>query len=235
MSTLQDSLYLVTLIIAGLTAILGFIVVNHLLKAKSKKIFDNKVVVVFSLLSIGYICFALGELAWYLLFEVFGEAPVVSMPDFYWVLGSGALLLAFTLFSVHIHQNHGDAKTGMLLLVVGAVLLGAVIYYINGVDVGSTEGSVFLGYYYPIASVLILIASISVYIFEDKINAFRGNLLLFLVANIAFLLGDLLYINYSVAGTFGVIGVVSEVLYMVAYFLCGYSFLWLLLRTQESI
>ena len=107
MSTLQDSLYLVTLIIAGLTAILGFMVVNHLLKAKSKKVFDNKVVVVFSLLSFGYICFALAELAWYLLFKVFEQIPTVSMPDFYWVLGSGALLLAFTLFSVHIHQNHG--------------------------------------------------------------------------------------------------------------------------------
>ena len=228
-------MYLVTVIVAALTALLGIIVVNHLLRAKSKKIFDDKVVFVFSLLSFGYICFALAELTWYLLFRVFEQIPAVSMPDFYWVAGSVALFVAFSTFSIHIHRNHGNAKTSLLLLAVGVLILGAVLYYVTGIDVGNTEGSIFLSYYYPLASALILIASASVYLFEDKIDAFRGDLLLFLVANIGFLLGDLMYINYSVSGVFGAMGVASELLYIVAYFLCGYSFLWLLLRTRESI
>ena len=225
---IQELFYLITLFVASITAILGLILVNHLMK--TKKYFDNRLVFIFSFLTFGYVCFALAELAWYLLFKVFNQAPMVSMPDFYWVLGSVWLLIGFTTLSVHLHRQHGEFRTTMALLFFAAVVLGAVLYYVLGTDVGGTEGSVFLGYYYPLMSTFILIASLSVYLFQEKIALFHHDLLLFFIANILFLLGDLFYIN-SASG-FGVTGILSEGSYILAYLLCGSSFLSIWLKTR---
>ena len=229
---IQESLYLTTLFVASITAILGLILVNHLIK--TKKYFDNRLVFIFSFLTFGYVCFALAELAWYLLFKVFNQAPTVSMPDFYWVMGSLSLLLGFSTFSFHTHREHGDIRTTMLLLVFGTVVLGAVLYYVLGSNIGSTEGSVFLSYYYPIMSSLILIASLSVYLFQEKIALFHANLLLLFIANIAFLLGDLFVIDNSAVSGFGLTGILPESMYILAYILCAYSFLSMLLKTRTQ-
>lgn len=221
--------------VGGIAALLGIVLLNHLLKKKNRDLFDGKVTFVFALLALGYSCFALAELSWYLLFELFNQTPMVSMPDFYWVLGSVSLLLAFVSFSIYMHKRHGEVSKSWTLLTFGVILVGIVLYYVLGIDFSQeTFGKAFLGYFYPLVSSLIVVASLSVYLFLEKISVFRSNLFLFFLANIAFLAGDLLYIDYGVSGVFGLGGVVSELSYIVAYGLCAFSFLDFLFKTQRD-
>ena len=234
--SLQQPLYLVTVLFAVLTAFLGIIIVDALYKNRSHERLDGVLVLVFSLLAFGYGCFALGEVTWYLIFDLFNQNPALSMPDFYWVVGSIFLFIAFTIFSVHMHNRHGDTNKTVILLIFSIVLLGSIgifLSQLNITEAGNTAGKIFLGYFYPIVSSLILIASVSVYLFYEKISALRNNLLLLLLANFAFLAGDLLYTYSSIKGSYDLIGVLSDLLYIVAYLLCVISFFSLLLKLKQ--
>ncbi len=227
-------MYLVTVLFAVLTAFLGIIAVDALYKNRSRV--DNVLVIVFSLLAFGYGSFALGEVSWYLIFDVFQQNPALSMPDFYWVIGSLFLFLAFTIFSVHMHNRHGNTNKSIILLIFSVILLGSVFLYLNQLDItqeGNTAGKIFLGYFYPFISSLILISSVSVYLFYEKISALRNNLLFLLIANASFLIGDLLYTYSAIKRSYDLVGVLSDFLYISAYLLCVISFFSLLLKLRQ--
>src|SRR3989338_765849 len=232
---LQSLLYGITLIFALTTALFGVILVNSLFKHRNR--FDNKILITFSLFALGYSIFAMGELLWYLIYTVFTELPSESMPDFYWVVGSIFLLLGFTIFSFYLHRQHGNSQKSTFLLIATVGLLGLVSYYLYSINIASVNDSVgktFLSYYYPIISSLILLASFSVYLFFDKIDVFKTDLLLLFVANIAFLMGDMFYIYYNLSGTYGLVGSISDIMYIAAYFLCTVSLfsLWNKVRSM---
>lgn len=236
--SLQRPLYFITLVIAGFAAILGIILVMHLFNhQKTKNTVNNKILFIFSFLSIGYVCFALAEITWFLIFDVFQQLPSASMPDVYWVAGSFCLLLAFVTFSVFVHAQHGQVRHGLALFLFAAMVLGGVFYFLlkMGILGGSTTlGQDFLSHFYPIMSALILIASFSVYLFSDKLDTFKNNLILFMIANAAFLLGDLLYTSYITQEVYGLGGVLSDIFYIAAYALCSGSFFSLIFKVGDN-
>lgn len=230
---LQSGLYLITLILALSTAILGLISANTLFKNKLKELFSDINFFIFFFLIFGYICFALAELCWYLLFKLLGEMPSASMPDVYWIAGSVFLLIAFVTFSAHMHKNQGSYVHVLSSIILTAVILGLVIVYVYIINAGgATVGNIFLGYFYPIMSSLILISSLSVFLFYKNIGLFKTNFLLLVLANLAFLGGDLLYVYITFTGGYGSAGILSDILYIAAYSLCTVSFLSLLIKTK---
>lgn len=233
---LQWSLYLITLILAGTTAILGLFVLNKLFQNKLKDLFSNVSFFVFFFLIFGYSCFALGEVCWFLIFDVFKQMPSASMPDFYWVTGSVFQLLAYVSFSAYMFKHHGQLRHAYTLLIFGGVVLAGVLGFIFGLNLftaGTTAGNIFLGHFYPLMSSLILIASLSVYLFIEKIGLFQTNFLFLFLANFAFLSGDLLYTYITPTGVYGILGVASDLLYITAYLLCSLSFFILLMKTRN--
>src|SRR3989338_7218304 len=211
----QQILYLITLIAAGFTALAGLSVVHRFTLKKTALSYSNVFVFIFALLAFGYSCFALAELTWYLIFEVFDQFPSVSMPDFYWVIGSVSLLIAFTTFSLYMFKQHKSLGKGSLFLFLGGAVFAGILYFaLSGtvVDLSKGKGHLFLGYFYPIASALILVASASVYLFFEKVEHFGKFLMYLLFANLAFFIGDVLYTYYSFKSVYGITGVLSDVL-----------------------
>lgn len=234
---LQTPLFILILIFSGITALLGSYLVHLLFKKKSHQVFGGTIRFIFTALTIGYIFFALAELSWYLIFDVFNQLPSVSMPDFYWVVGDIFLLLGFTTFSIYMHKQHGNWGKSTFLIILTIAIFSGVLFYLSIMDPGSVKsdsGLVFLSYFYPLVSSLILISSTNVYLFFDKIDKFKTSLLLFLIANLGFLLADLLYVYYAVKGGYGLPGIISDSLYVLAYLLCCGSFLSLILDVREE-
>jgi hypothetical protein len=235
---LQTPLYIITLIFSGITAVLGIYFIHLLFEKKYRSLFSGTVRFIFTALTIGYVFFALAELSWYLIFNVFNQLPSVSMPDFYWVVGDVFLLLGFITFSFYMHREHGNWSKSSFLIIFSLVVIFGVIFYLSMVDLTSVEknsGVVFLSYYYPLVSSLILISSTNVYLFFDKIDKFKTSLLFFMIANIGFLIADLLYIYYSANNIYGLPGILSDVLYIITYLLCSGSFLFLILDVKEEV
>ncbi len=233
---LQWGLYLITLILAGTTAILGLFVLNKLFQNKLKDLFSNVSFFVFFFLIFGYGCFALAEICWFLIFDVFKQMPSASMPDIYWVIGSIFQLLAYVSFSAYMFKHHGQLRHAVALLIFGGVVLAGILGFIYGLNLFNAEktvGHMFLGFFYPLMTGLILISSLSVYLFIEKIGLFQTNFLFLFLANFAFLAGDLLYTYTTSLGVYGVLGATSELLYIAAYLLCSISFFVLLMKTRS--
>jgi len=226
LESFQKELYLLTLVIAGITAVLGFLVVHQFLRRKSSEKLSNTRVVIFSLLAFGYTCFALGELSWYVIFDIFKQLPSVSMPDLYWVAGSVSLLAGFMLYSFTLFKQRQELQKGLLIIFLEIVFFGVMLYYVLGANIiheNNAPGQIFLGYYYPLVSAFILLSSLSIY-FLSRDQPFGSSWLYLLSANLAFFVGDLLY-TYSAFRGYGLVGALSDIFYIAAYGLCSFFFL----------
>ena len=234
--TFQGPLFFILFILSGITAILGVLLVNHFFAEKNRHL-NNTVLFIFTFLAFGYSCFALAEMSWFLIFDVFEQLPSVSMPDFYWVIGSICLLIAFATFSFHMHKQHGSWSQILAQALFAVIVFGIVLIFLVNMNIGNageSTGEIFLGYFYPIASSLILIFSGSVYFFLEKLDQYKETFFLFLIANGSFLLSDLLYVYYTANNTYGFLGFLSDSLSIVAYLLCALSFFFLLQHTRKA-
>lgn len=235
--TFQKDINILLSVLAALTAVLGAILTSHLYKNKSRPLFNNVFLLIFTFLTFGYVCYALAELSFYLIFEAFGQMPVVSMPDFYWFVGSISLLTGFIIFSIHLYKQQRETNKMWLVFGLGGAVLSLLLYYILSTRVieGSQgAGKSFFGYFYPIISALILIASLNVYWFLEKVEKFGASLLYLLVANAAFFLGDLLFTYYSFKGGYGIVGALSDFCYAGAYLLFSLAFYVLIKNIRKG-
>ncbi len=235
--SIQGTLYLITSVLAALAAVLGAVIINKLFGDNHlKELFSNTKLFIFSCLVFGYVCFALAELNWFLIFKVFGKTSSASMPDFYWVVGSFFSLIAFAAFFGHMYQRHGKPHHLGAMSIFAVIVLGSVLLFQYGLDLtaSSTAGILFLGYFYPVASSIILISSLSVYLFFEKIDRFRNTFLFIFLANFAFLSGDLAYTYITKKGIYGPVGAFSDFSYIFAYLLVSFAFLYLLTGVSEA-
>ncbi len=238
MTDVQGVLYFVTLLFAVFTAITSFLVVHELFRNKSKLLFSNILPVVFSLLAFGYACFALAEVTWFVIFDIFNQLPSVSMPDLYWFVGSLSLLAGFATFSSHMYQQHGQLGKGIALLSITALVLGFLLYFVLSsylIPTGKPRDEIFVGYFYPITSLLILISSVSVYLFFDRVQQVGNVLLILALANLAIFVGDVLYTYYKFDNIYGTTAMASDVLYALAYLLCAGALFTLWRKIRQGL
>ena len=233
---LQDPIYFVLLILAGLTAVLGFLLVHHLKKIKSEQHSDRVVSFTFNFLAWGYSLFALAEISWYLIFGYTKQLPSASIPELYWILGSFVLLMGFIYFSVAMHKEHGKIGKGLTIMGIAGIISGVVLYLILSSTLSHTKAEgieLFLIYFYPILSTLILVFSINVYLFFDKIKGWGTAFFLLVTANIANLAADLTF-NYSgLEFGYGTLSLISDGLYTLGYLLCVIAFGYLILKVRS--
>ncbi len=237
MELIQGFLYFTTVIFALSTAVCGILVLNSLFKDKMQDLFDDQTFFIFFLLVTGYTLFALGELTWYLTFKLFSKVPAASMPDFYWVSGSLVLILAFGLLSALYHRHHRDINKVGFSIGLGIVLVSSVIFYLTTIDLtqlAESRGHVFIGFFYPIASSLLVVFSATILFYLNHIKYFRTSLKLFFFANLGILCGDILYISTTVVGSEGFLGLLYNLVYTLAYLTSTLSFLMVLFNYHGS-
>ena len=179
---------------------------------------------------------ALGELLWFLIFTVFEEVAPAGMPDVYSVAASLCILLSFVLLTFTMFKTYGESKKILPLLVAGAVLIGIVIMFNSAQGIfqeAKTGGHLFLAFFYPVTTSLIVTFSTPVLFFWRKMAVFGQSLLLLFIANAAFLLADVLYIYTTVQG-FGIADILASIFYILAYGLSSLAFIVLLLKAQRQ-
>lgn len=233
---LGDVLYLTTVLFALLTALFGLFMLNTLFGNKIKDLFSDKNFFIYFSLVVGYSLFAMGELTWYLIFKVFGKVDPASMPDVYWTLGSAVLVFSFFAFAVTLHRTHREFSKLVVMVIGGLVLLGAVIFYLSGIDLvklAANRGHLFIGFFYPIADCFIIAFGSIIPLYYHKIEHFRGSLLLLFLASVGILIGDLLYISASVEGAGPT--ALFNFIYSVSYLLAAVGFLTMVLSARRKI
>jgi hypothetical protein len=236
LESLQNMFSAIILLCAGAAAIAGMFFVSLLLKKQSKKV-DSVLFFTFVFLSAGYIFLALGELTRYLIFSVFGQPPTISMPDIYWVTALLSILTGYIILAVNLHKNYGSGNKLMYLGLVVLVVVGVVFFYLSSVNFfqdAESLGEKFISFFYPIFSGLILITSINLYFFMDKVQAFSKGLLFFVAGNAFTLVGDMCYNYYNyVQSAYGTFGLTIDFLYIGAYSLYAIAFIALILQFRE--
>ena len=227
LETLQQELALVITICALLSSFSGIILINTLFKDKIKEFFSDRNFFVFTTLILGYSLFALGEVSMYLFLRLFKEPTSDSMPDFYWVTGAFFIFVSFLTLTILLFKEQGSGNKLVILAVSGAIILGLTIIVKGTLSV---EGG-FLAYYYPIMSALILTFSLPVLLFREKLEKWFGTpLTLLVVANFATLIADLLFTYRTELGTYGLLGSIADVFYIVGYGLAALTFMIMLHR-----
>ncbi len=225
---LQATLNFITVLFAFLSAVFGLIVINALFKNKLKMLFSDEKFFIFFFLIAGYAVFALGELTWYLIYVVFEAAPTAGMPDFYWVTGAFFMLISFTALSSMLYRSYGQMHQLLPLVAFGSLLLILVSFYVYAAGSGGAEdSSVFLRYFYPLTTSLILISSANLFLFYRYLGPIEVNLMPLFFANIGFLGGDLLYAYWGVSGF---LGILAQTFYILAYGLSAFTFFTLLVK-----
>ena len=191
-------------------------------------LFSDEKFFVFFFLIAGYAVFALGELTWYLIYMIFETNPSAGMPDFYWVTGAFFMLISFIVLSSMLYRSYGQKQKLLPLAVGGSLLLILVSFYVYAAGPGSAEdSSVFLRYFYPLTTSLILIFSANLFLFYKYLGPVEVNLVPLFFANIGFLGGDLLYAYWGVSGF---LGILAQTFYILAYGLSAFAFFTLLVK-----
>src|SRR3989338_2194328 len=170
---LQSTLNLVIVVFAFLTAFLGIIVINTLFRNKLKELFSDAQFFIFFFLVFGYSLYALGEVTWYLIFNLFEIYSVGSMPDLYWVSGTLLMLLPLIALDRRLYRTDNQSRNSLPLLVFGAVLFFVALFYVSLV-----KGSI-LDYYYAGIGSLILVASTPLFLYSRTLRSsgqFEANL-----------------------------------------------------------
>ncbi len=224
----SDSIYFVTIIFAFLTVVFGILVVNTLFRNKLKELFSDQKFFVFFFLVLGYALFAMGEVTWYLIHNIFNNIPTTGMPDFYWVTGAFFMMISFFALSSVLHQSYGENRKFLPLLLIGAALiLGVILYVSTAISKGSDNSNIFLAYFYPISTSVILILSANLLLYFHRLGQFETDLLYLFFANICFLGGDLLYLYWNASN---LLGFLSDIFYFFAYGLSAFAFFTLLIK-----
>ncbi len=218
-----EGLKIFSLLAAAITVILGGRLVQALSLRKVSGNLSNRWLIIFYSMSIGYSLFALGDLAWYLIFKLLKQAPGVSMPDFYWVLGSLLMLTAFVLLSFSFPGRHGNSWIAVLIG-GGIVFIGTWLLLQTVISAqGMSSGTLFLSYYYPLVSVAITALSVGVY-FSSLETRLSSPLAMFVAANVSVTVADILFTYTSFQQVYGLLGGLADVLYLVGYALIGTAF-----------
>lgn len=140
---------------------------------------------------------------------------------------SGFIYLAVFLYREQ--DNHGK---GLWLMGFISVISALVIYYlignfILGFQGGESVFEIFLDYFYPIGSALILISTIFIYTSFRELDALGTPLLLLTLSAFSTFVADMLYTYYSWNDIYGIAGVLSDSIYAIDYLLSFAAFFML--------
>lgn len=215
----EDILGIIIVSLAGLAAAMGILLLESFFRDKFQDLFDDRQYFIFFFLVSGYFLYALGEVAFYLTKVFTSINPQFGMGDVYWVGGAAVILISFIALTISLSKD--NRKKLLPQGVFGVILLGIVSYILWNFTIGNS--GTFFQYYYPIMSALIVAFSLSVLFYYRKIEDFDLPLLIFSLASLGILLGDIFF-SYVTANNLssGNVYLLGDVFYCLGY---GLSFL----------
>lgn len=190
---------------------------------------------VWRLFAMGLWCWAVAELLWALLAAIYGEAmPVVTLADLSWVVGSLILISALGL-QFRILYRLSESRSRVILAVgLGILLLLSGVAALLVPQISTTEltrGELFLLVFYPLVDLLLAVGAVVAARFfgRGQLGRIWYALLMFAVSDTLFtwLLSEGVYV---LAGSSNVLTLLTDVLYIGAYLLLGWS-----LQAQEYL
>ena len=215
---------------ALIAALAGIILINSLFKDKIKDLFDDANYFFFVFLSAGYTLYALGEISWYLVMKTTDQPDANSISDIYWTTGIIVILAAFLVFAYTMHKRYGELQHRKSWIIIAISVAFATMMFLFYVNQNATQSYPF-GYFYLMMSSLILIISINIILFRQKIAQLgQGFLLIFFFANVGTFIGDALFLYTTTSGTYGIAGAVSGIAYLGAYALSALAFIVIIIR-----
>ena len=226
--------YLLIDIFALLATLFAVLVLVKIWKKGHKKSRTRRMlVVVFSFLALGMASCTIAEISWDVLEFIFGMSPELGVPDYFWIVCTSFLFIGFTYFSISMFREHGEIKKGVIVISISAVICAGILYwligsYILGFQQGESAFEMFIDYFYPIMSALIVISTLSVYIFFKRFPTLGIPLLLLAIGSMMSFGGDMLYTYYSWNELDGILELVSDSLYTFDYAISAAAFYMLL-------
>lgn len=197
---------------AGLSALIGIVVLESFFRNKIQDLFDDSNYFVFFFLVLGYVLYSLGELSYYLGNIVFVNRSAAGIENFYWLVGGVVILVSFCLLSLLQAKKNRQGHKFFILLVIGVVL--AVISFL----IVQSEGNNLFNFFFPIISSLIVAFSLSSIFFSRSLGIVAKPLQLFFLASSLILVGDILFSLPSLIA-------VSDYFYIFGYGLSSVAFI----------
>jgi len=204
-------------LLAVIAAVFSTLIFYEILKKKKKRDF---LTTVFGLISITFITFAIAEVSWDII-ELMGGVAALGIPEFFYIIGSLTAIGGFGYLSYYLYKAHGLGKK-FTYTILFAALISLIIFYMTyffilGNQEGESSFEIFLDYFYPISSALIVIFSFSAYFFFEKFKKFGNQILLLAVAFFAMFLADMLYTYYTWNEITGITAIMSDSLFILFY------------------
>ena len=221
----QEILYLVTIIFASITPVLGILLLNALFGNKLKELFSDNKFFIFFFLIFGYSLYALGEVTWFLTYRVFETIPATGMQDAYWVTGMIIMFISLLAFNRTIHLEHGQEHKFSLRLMVGMVLIVLAGLYLLALG---TEG--FFGYFYVLGGAVLVVSSYPLVLFFKSLPPVEKNLVYLFYSNVCFLLAGILWVYITPREIHVFLEILYLILYCGAYVLTVFAFSTLLIK-----
>jgi hypothetical protein len=173
----------------------------------------------------------LGELSWLLYAYIWGDVPVPSLADFFWVLGFVFFTFAFyQQYTLIVPANTDTIRTYTIGIWLVVFLIPAI--FLTVID--SFNLPTYIEFYYPFADLAVGLAGLAL------VFIFRGGALMRpWIGLMVFGLSDLMYAwaektqIYAVSAENGnLLSLAIDTTYLVAYLILGVGYLghWVLLR-----
>jgi len=199
---------------AGVSALVGIIVLECFFRDKLKDLFDDSNYFVFFFLVLGYVLYSLGELSYFLGNAVFAERSAAGIENFYWAVGGVVVLISFFGLALLQAKKNQQGHKVLILLIIGVVL--AFISY----SIVQNSGSDFFDYFFPVISSLIVAFSLSSFLFSRSLMSVARPLQFFFLASSLILIGDILF-------SFPAFDALSDFFYLFGYGLSTVAFITL--------
>src|SRR3989344_8542928 len=227
--SLQSYMYIGLDISALLAAVFACMLVYRLWKKEYRPSIKHRLVVVFALLAIGEVLNVAGEILYGILYEFTGKLPTSGIPDIIWVIGYISSLLGYAYFSIYMYKEHRQLRKGLGIMGISAVILTIIVLYISknyifNLEDGALEFGAVLDCIYLVLSALVVLFSINVYIFFIKLEYLGTPLMYLAIANLLTFVSDNIYIYYSWMDVYGMLGVLSDSLYIFTYLIAALAF-----------
>ena len=222
---IQEVLYLLTVVLASVTPVLGILLLNALFGNKIKELFSDTKFFIFFFLIFGYSLYAMGEVTWFLTFKIFDRTPTTGMQDAYWVTGMIIMFISLLALNRTLHREHGQEHKFSLRLMGGMALIVLAGLYLL---VLGTEG--FFGYFYVLGGAVLVVSSYPLVLFFKSLPPVEKNLVYLFYSNVCFLLAGILWVYITPREIHVFLEILYLILYCGAYVLTVFAFSTLLIK-----
>ena len=175
---------------------------------------------VFFPIAIGFVLYGIAQVSYTIMVQVGYDYPALHITDFIWMIGYILVFYGFTYFSIKMYKEREKIGQGLTYIISSLLIVGGIIgyligKYILGFQTGESLLQIFFDYFYPVASGLIFVASISAYLFFREVPVIKTPLLLLAITNTIYLVGDIFYTYYAWNEIYRIPGIISTGSYIV--------------------